>query len=114
MKYLLIITLTILFAGCVTINKTYLPQAKKDTVYLPCNQIHLQQAPLKQWPNWEYPLHIPGIIDTSVWRGGGSIRVWSNDSVYIINDTLRKLYDTTKFFGGGGYAIPDSARVRKP
>ena len=89
MRYLVIITLTVLFAGCVTINKTYLPQAKKDTVYLPCNQIHLQQAPFRQWPNWEYPLHIPGIIDTSIyWRGGGSIKIdtlkYSNDSTFIL------------------------------
>ncbi len=97
------VVLMVVFSSCVTINKTYLPQAKKDTVYLPCNMIHLQKTPSRQWPNWEYPLHTPGIIDTSIyWRGGGSIKI----------DTLKYLYDTVTIYKG--FSSTDSVRVLRP
>jgi len=100
MKYLVIITLTILFAGCVTINKTYLPQTKKDTVYLPCNQIHLQPLPLREWPNWRYPFYIPGIINDTSFIRLDTIKIdtlkYSNDSTIIIRsyplDSVRVLH----------------------
>lgn len=107
MKYLLsylflwvLTVLLILFTGCVTINKTYLPAAKKDTVYLPCNKIHITYS---DYPIWRsepfYPFYRQHFYDTS------SIRL---DTIKI--DTLKYKNDST--FILRSYPL-DSVRVRK-
>ena len=89
MKYLVIVILSILFAGCITINRTIVLPVVHDTIQKPCGGIHLEMK--DDWyrsPQWFRPdyFRLPQIGDTNWLIIGNSIDTlkYSNDSTFII------------------------------
>ena len=101
MKYLVIITISILFAGCITINRTIVLPVVHDTIQEPCKKIHISitddDLRIPQWFRPDY-FRLPKIGDTNWLIIGNSIDTlkYSNDSTFIIRsmplDSVRLRY----------------------